>query len=133
MSGLFRATTSPAPAGILEDDVKEAADLAAGRYSAARRQYTHLYVEFHSLEQPGAELTQNLDAARARLLALAGHLPEVLAGDADAVRHELEIGPIPVTESAQVTDRFRIADLHRAAADAEASTWGWKLPAALAE
>ncbi|HEX9089544.1 MAG TPA: hypothetical protein VF867_18785 [Arthrobacter sp.] len=134
MPGIFRAraATSPAPAVIPAGGVKEAADLAAERYSAARREYTHLYVEFHSTEHPGAELTQNLDDARAKVLALAGNLPKVLAGDPDSVRHELEMGPAPVTAASQVTDRFRIADLHRAATDpsAEVSTWGWKLPAA---
>lgn len=133
MPGIFRARTSrtTAPDGIPEDEVKEATDLAQDRYAAARRHYTHLYVELHSAENPSDELARNLDEARSALLTLAGRLPLVLAGEEDAVRHELATGPVPVTESSQVTDRFRIAELHRAAADADANatTWGWKLPA----
>lgn len=122
-------TASPAPA-VPADDVKAASDLAHDRYTAARRHYTHLYVEFNSLEHPGDELAKNLDEARSQLLTLAGRLPQVLAGEPDAVQQELEAGPVEASESARTTNRFRIAELNRAAADAEASTWGWKMPTA---
>ncbi|HEX9087331.1 MAG TPA: hypothetical protein VF867_07395 [Arthrobacter sp.] len=57
---------------------------------------------------------------------MAGRLPQVLAGEPDAVREELTIDPGPVPEDAHLTDRLKIADLHRAAT--QPTTLRWKLP-----
>jgi hypothetical protein len=100
-----------------------AVDWAEERYTAARRQYTRLYVE--SVEQPGADLIDDLAVARARTIELAAALRRVQDGEPEAIRRELALGPVPEDEQVQTTDRFTIAELHRAAA-ATPATWAWK-------
>lgn len=114
-------TPVPASGG---DDASLAAGWAEERYTAARRQYTSLYVE--SMEQPGKDLTEDLAAALQKTVVLATALRKVQDGDPEAVRQELELGPVPEDERARTTDRFTIADLHRAAAESQPS-WDWKL------
>lgn len=118
-------TVTPIPAAANHDDARRAAESAQERYTAARRKYTGLYVEFKSIERPDQALVASLNAARSEALTMATSLRLVEDGDADAIRNELEADPVSDSERARTTDRFTIAELHRAAAATPAS-WDWK-------
>lgn len=118
------AVTVTPIAAVSQNDIQAATELALERYTAARRQYTSLYVELNSLEHPGADLAEALNAARTVSLDLAASLRKVEDGDPEAVLHELEAGRASESERARTTDRFSIAELHRAAA--APASWDWQ-------
>lgn len=111
---------------VSSEDIRRAGELANERYTAARRHYTSLYVELNSLEHPGSELTESLNAARNASLEQAAALRRVEDGDPEAVRQELAADPLSESERARTTSRLSIAELHRAAT-ATPPTWDWKL------
>lgn len=117
-------TVTPIPAEP-QDDAARAAASAHERYTAARRKYTGLYVEFKSTSHPDRDLAAALNAARSAALTQAASLRLVEDGDPDAIRDELAAGQVPESELARTTDRHSIAELRRAAAAAPAS-WDWK-------
>ncbi|MET4143840.1 hypothetical protein [Arthrobacter sp. UYCo732] len=104
-----------------QSEVLQACELALERYTAARRQYTHLYVASHG----GSENAEAIAAARQKALDLAARLRQAEDGDPVAVRRELDEERATEEERALTTDRFTIAELHRAAASPP-TTWGWK-------
>lgn len=108
------------------EEARRALESAQERYTAARRKYTALYVDFKSTNHPDRELAAALDAARSEALALATSLRLIEDGDAEAVCLELAADPVSDDERARTTNRFTIAELHRAAA-APAASWGWKV------
>lgn len=107
-----------------QSEVLQACELALERYTAARRQYTHLYVASHGVAEADAEDADAMAAAWQRTLDLAARLREVEDGEPAAVRRELDEVRASEEERALTTDRFTIAELHRAAA-APAATWTW--------
>lgn len=113
--------TAPKPS---QADIALACELAEERYTAARRQYTHLYVDSQDMTGPPAHSAAEMAAAWQRTVDLAARLREVEDGEPEAVRRELEAGRIPEEERALTTDRFTIAELRRAAA-APAASWTW--------
>jgi hypothetical protein len=120
------STPSDRPADtVSQDDIRVAGELALERYTAARRHYTSLHVEFTSLEQPDSDLADSLEAARTLSLELAAALRKVEDGDPEAVLQELEAGQVSESERARTTNRFSIAELNRAAAPTPAS-WDWQ-------
>jgi hypothetical protein len=112
-----RPTTHP-------DDASRALESAQERYTATRRKYTALYVDFKSSVHPDRNLAAALDAARSEALAQAAALRLVEDGDAEAIRQELAADPVSEDERARTTNSFTIAELHRAAAPA--ASWDWK-------
>lgn len=112
---------------VSSEDIRMAGELANERYTAARRHYTSLYVELNNREHPDSELTGALHAARTVSLERAAALRKVEDGDAEAVRQELEAERLTASERARTTNRFSIAELHRAAA-ATPPSWDWKFP-----
>lgn len=112
-------------ATVSREEIQLAGELALERYTAARRHYTSLYVELNSLEHPGSELAEALNAARNASLEQAAALRRVEDGDPEAVRQELAAEPLSENERARTTSRFSIAELHRAAT-ATPPTWDWK-------
>lgn len=118
-------TVTPIPAAASQDDARRALESAQERYTAARRKYTSLYVESKPLERPDQDLVEAIEAARSETLEMAASLRMVEDGDPEAIRNELAAGRVSDSERARTTDRFTIAELHRAAAAAPAS-WDWK-------
>jgi hypothetical protein len=108
------------------DDARRAVESAQERYTAARRKYTALYVDFKSSNHPDRNLAAALDAARSEALSLATALRLVEDGDAEAIRQELAADPVSDEERARTTNRFTIAELHRAAAASAPASWDWK-------
>lgn len=108
-----------APAASPED-IRRATELAEDRYTAARRRYTHLYVEARGQARPGAAEAAALKAASDHAVEMAGMLRKVQEGDADAIEASLAADPASDEERALTTDRFTIAQLHAAAYPAPA-------------
>lgn len=108
------ATAAPVET-VSADDLQRARTLAEERYTAARRRYTHLYVDARSQDRPDPSLARDIKEASDRAVELAAALRAVEDGDPAAVRRELAAGPVTDEEKALTTDRFTIAALHRAA------------------
>lgn len=109
------ASSEPEPE-ITPDDVRRALFLAQERYTAAKRQYTSLYVESQSGKTQTPEHESAMLAAREMTISLAAALRQVEDGEAHAVRRELSAGPVAAEERALTTDRFTIAELRAAEA-----------------
>ena len=108
-----------APAASPED-IRRATELAEDRYTAARRRYTHLYVEARGQAKPAAAEIAGLKAASDHAVEMAAILRKVQEGDEDAIRASLEAEPVTDEERALTTDRFTLAQLHAAAYPAPA-------------
>lgn len=114
---------APDPVALTPEDMHRAEELAGERYTAARRQYTHLYVAARNQARPDAGAITEIKAASERAVALAAALRKIQDGDPDAIRASLHAGPITDEERALTTDRLTIAQLHAAANPAD--TWSW--------
>lgn len=114
---------APDPAALSAEDKARAEEFAEERYTAARRQYTHLYVAARNQDRPDAGAIGEIKIASDRAVALAAELRKIQDGDMDAIRASLEAGPVTDEERALTTDRFTIAQLHAAANPAD--TWSW--------
>lgn len=122
MLGYAHAPAAPVDA-VSPEDIHRAEELAGERYTAARRRYTHLYVEARSQARPDAAMARELKEASALAIEMAAALREIQDGDLTAIRASLEASPVTDEEKALTTDRFTIADLHAAANPAH--TWSW--------
>lgn len=111
-----------APAASPED-IRRATELAEERYTAARRRYTHLYVDARGQAKPGATEIAGLKAASDHAVEMAAILRKVQEGDEDAIRASLTAEPVTEEERALTTDRFTLAQLHAAAYPAPAGPW----------